>query len=209
MTFAKRLAEARRTAARWHAGQTYGHHPYTMHLDEVLAVALQYEIEDEDILLATRFHDAIEDVEGITPQTIVATTGNTRVALLAWAVTNEEGKNRKVRAKKTYPKIAGIPGATILKLCDRIANTRNCWLEAERMDANKRNRSKLGMYRSEYPGFRKALRRAEVEGPERLMWNELDRLFAWAPVVGEDRDYTLSMSDFQGTVPPILESLLD
>ena len=109
MTFAKRLAEARRTAARWHAGQTYGHHPYTMHLDEVLAVALQYEIEDEDILLATRFHDAIEDVEGITPQTIVATTGNTRVALLAWAVTNEEGKNRKVRAKKPTPRLRASP----------------------------------------------------------------------------------------------------
>lgn len=207
MKLSTRLARARRQAALWHGNQTYGHRPYTTHLDEVLAVALEFEIEDEDVLVATRFHDAVEDCDGVTVE-MIAQTESVRVAMLVWAVTNESGKNRKIKGRRTYPKIAGIEGATLLKLSDRIANARNCLMEAAVMDAGKRNKSKWGMYRTEYPGFRKALRRPEIEGPEFKMWAELDRIFAWEPTVGPETDGTMGMSDFDGQIPPVLETAL-
>jgi hypothetical protein len=41
---------------------------------------------------------------------------------MAEAVTNEPGRNRAEKFRKTAPKILGVPGAKILKLADRIAN---------------------------------------------------------------------------------------
>jgi hypothetical protein len=49
------------------------------------------------------------------------------------------------------------------------------------MDDNKRNRSKLGTYKSEYGAFRKALRSPAPDALEAALWAELDRLLAWVP----------------------------
>ena len=46
-----------------------------------------------------------------------------RAADLAYALTNEKGKNRKERANdKYYEGIRNTPFATYLKICDRMAN---------------------------------------------------------------------------------------
>jgi len=164
-------------AALKHGGQRYGAHPYQFHLLAALSVAFEFGITDEVVLIALPLHDTEEDTD--------ATRGEIRkgfgrdVEETVWRVTNEPGKNRKIRALHTYPKIAGCPRARLVKLCDRIANTRSCWLEVQDQDANKRNKSLLGMYRKEYGGFRKALRPSAPTGSEYSMWNELDRLMAW------------------------------
>ena len=178
---ARYLAIDRDRARELHKNQRYGHMPYTFHLDAVLSVALEFYITDEDILRATRYHDAIEDTEAVF-EDIQAWAG-TRVAELAWAVTLEDGKNRREKFQAAAPKIVATRGATILKLCDRVANVRNCWQELADQDANKRNKSKLGMYRKEYPMFRKALYNTDPDYTETEMalWAELDRLLAWNP----------------------------
>lgn len=172
------IKRARGFAAEHHGDQKYGHKPYLYHLDAVLSVAFEFGITDEDIIIATLLHDVVEDTEVTREQ--VSERFSNRVGDLVYAVTNEPGKNRKVRAKKTYPKILGIEGAVKLKLADRIANVRSCWLEAQEQDANKRNKSLIGMYKKEYGGFRKALKQ-DLDSVESAMWNELDKLLAWEP----------------------------
>jgi (p)ppGpp synthase/HD superfamily hydrolase len=178
MNLAQTLAMHRRTVISLHGTQRYGIHPYVWHLDQVLAVAFEYEIEDFDVLVATRWHDSREDVKNFDEQAIRKYV-NPRVSSLVWAVTNAEGPKGKARDRATYLKIASTPGATALKLCDRIANVRNCWLEVVSQDENKRNKSKLGKYKAKYPAFRKALKADRCSSSEAAMWTELDRLLAW------------------------------
>ncbi len=66
-------------------------------------------------------HDLIEDCR-ISFNTCVDHLGKDATEIV-YAVTNEKGKNRKERANdKYYDGIVKIPGATFVKLCDRIAN---------------------------------------------------------------------------------------
>lgn len=176
-SLAIKLAQARYFAAKAHHEQRYGSKPYVAHLDEVLSVAFQFYVTDEDILVATMLHDVVEDTE-IKLECIQKQFG-VRVAELVNAVTNEQGKTRKERNILTYPKIRTVNGATTLKLCDRIANVRNCWMESENFDANKRSKSMLGMYKKEYGAFRKALK-VDNDSNNTQLWLELDRLMAWS-----------------------------
>jgi (p)ppGpp synthase/HD superfamily hydrolase len=107
-------------------------------------------------------HDTIEDTD--TEYADLVEVFYEDIAELVYCVSNEEGKNRKERAAKTYPKIRSNSGAVALKLADRITNVENCILT---------DNSKLAMYRKEYPDFKKALYR---EGEYALMWKWLDFL---------------------------------
>jgi len=172
---ARNLAELAHTDV----GQRYGEGPYTVHLDAVRSVAFEFGIVDPAILVATLLHDVIEDTK-TTREQIEGIFG-TRVADLVDAVTDPPGHpNRKTRKAASYPRILAVPGATKLKLADRIANVRSCWAVATA--GAKRSKSLLGMYKREYGGFRKALRpEREIDPVEVAMWNELDRLLAWRP----------------------------
>lgn len=176
ISLAIRIRDARDFSIENHGEQRYGFKPYVFHLYAVMSVAFEFGIIDEDILIATMLHDVVEDTD-VTRETVQLYFGP-RVGDLVYAVSNEPGKNRKEKHKKTYLKIVAIPGAIKLKLADRIANVRSCWNEAKEQDASKRNKSLLGMYKKEYGGFRKALRN-DPDETELLMWNELDRLLAW------------------------------
>jgi (p)ppGpp synthase/HD superfamily hydrolase len=176
-SLASKLKRARDFASIAHGDQRYDHRPYTAHLDEVREVAFEFGVTDEDVLIATLLHDSIEDTP-TTPEQVTAQFGD-RVASLVQAVTNEPGKNRKERNVKTYPKIRSTPGAVTLKMCDRIANVRNCWMTAQKLGSDKKNKSLLGMYKSEYGAFRKALKEDNVSETDQKLWAELDRLLAW------------------------------
>jgi|CXWL01.1.fsa_nt_gi (p)ppGpp synthase/HD superfamily hydrolase len=130
-----------------HFGQTYNDEvPYTYHLEQVQAVLVRFGVRETVLLVAGTGHDLLEDTR--KSYNDIKERFGFEVAELIYAVTNEVGRNRKERAAKTYPKIAGNNNATILKLADRIAN-----LEYGLASGSKQ----VEMYRREYPEFRKAL----------------------------------------------------
>ncbi len=178
------LWQARCYAKLRHGDQRYGAFPYVHHLDETRNVAFEFGVLNEYILVATLLHDVMEDTD--TKFDHVSFYFGSQVADLVWAVTAVDvvdGKrlNRAQKNKLTYPKIRDCYGAITLKLCDRIANVRSCWSETEKYDDERRTRSRLGMYRAEYPAFRKALRDFQRSEINEAMWNELDRLLNWIP----------------------------
>lgn len=162
------LEAARNFAAEKHAakGQLYGDSPYVVHLDAVVAVLKSFGVSDQTLLAAAYLHDVVEDC-GVTTAEVEAEFG-AGVGELVWAVTNEPGKNRKERAQRTYPKIASTPGATQLKLADRIANVEACQLPPV-------NPAKLAMYRDEFASFDEAL---YVRGQYEHMWRLLEVLLS-------------------------------
>lgn len=104
----------------------YDGKPYVTHLEMVYDTALKYihlipEEEQENVLCACFVHDVIEDCRETYNDVKKAT--NEQIAELAYALTNEKGKNRKERASdKYYEGIRQTPYATFIKVCDRIAN---------------------------------------------------------------------------------------
>lgn len=106
--------------------QLYGFVPYTHHLFDVAEWLAEYGFDDEVIQAAAILHDILEDTRGkpneMKKRDLEEMFGE-EVANLVWAVTSEEGPNRKVRNALTYPKIraAGIR-AIAIKLADRLSN---------------------------------------------------------------------------------------
>jgi (p)ppGpp synthase/HD superfamily hydrolase len=148
---------------------TYDVHNYNLHIDGVLAVCKRYmakyftEEEQERVYKGCCCHDLLEDCN-INYAELKRTVGQD-VADDVYDVTNELGKTRAERNKRTYEKIANNKYALFIKLCDRIANTRFSFYMFE----------KGGMfekYWKEFPEFRDTLR----NGLYLEMWAELDDL---------------------------------
>jgi len=147
--------------------QRYGSQPYSKHLQDVVDIANKYinylaPQDREDVICACWGHDLIEDTE-FGPSDLEKLF-NVRVADLILRVSNERGWDRKERNFKTYPKIWSNDLAIFIKLCDRIANTRNSKETGYRM---------YETYKKEYPVFKYALNVRNLY-PE--MWEELDQL---------------------------------
>lgn len=119
-------------------------------------------------MLARWLHDAVEDTDMTVAQ--VELMFGKRVADLVYRVTNEQGKNRRERHEKTYPKILASDDAITLKLADRIANV-EASIETSDND-------KIGMYLKEYEGFRNKLHK---DGTHDAMWRHLDFLLNGSP----------------------------
>ena len=182
------LKVARFFATVKHAGQTYSGLPYTHHLaavEEVVrrfrhsiinetaparpggigveALWLQARIDVFDAVeVASWLHDSVEDT-GTKVKEIAEMFGE-RVAELVEAVTKVPAENRRASALLTYPKTRSVPGATALKLADRIANVEH----GGRL---------VDMYRREHEDFRRAL---YVPGEYEAMWAHLDGLLGAA-----------------------------
>jgi predicted HD phosphohydrolase len=152
----KLIEKAKAFATRAHDGQMYGDKPFIYHPGQVAKNAERFGF-DEEVIAAAWLHDAIEDTD-TTYHDIKQAVGK-EVAELVYAVTDELGRNRRERAEKTLPKtrLAGSR-AVGLKLCDRLANA----AENDRF---------LGMYRKEYPDFRRVL---FAEGEHATLWYLLD-----------------------------------
>jgi len=127
----------------------YGEFPYSEHLEQCHAVAIQYihliPIDDrENVLSAIWMHDLIEDC-GLTYNNIKNITGSSMIADIVYSVSDEKGKTRKERhSSKYYTGIIKTKYALFVKLCDRIANVSN---------SSKFEKQKFEMYKKEHLEF--------------------------------------------------------
>lgn len=102
-----------------HKGQKYGECNYITHLYQVADIAKELGYDD-DIIIVCFLHDILEDTK-VTYDQIKKEFGK-EVAEIVYLVTDELGRNRKQRKEKTYLKTRESWKATVVKICDRIAN---------------------------------------------------------------------------------------
>ena len=117
------LEFAQKFVAIEHYGISYGTKPYTYHLEQVVMVLNRFgflEKDNETLHIAATLHDVIEDTN-ISYEQIKFAFGE-EVADAVYSVTNEMGRSRLERFRKTYPKIAENKMGLTIKLADRIAN---------------------------------------------------------------------------------------
>ncbi len=159
----------------------YDDKPYEHHLEAVVSNVKSFAglLDPDQLELAEAgawVHDTIED----TRQTFndVASNVHPAVAELAYALTQEKGRNRRERESPSY--FAGIRAAgrvaILVKLCDRLANAEN---------AAATGHSMFGKYKKDMPEFLDALYCEESSD----MTEVFARLAAtvgaeWSPKVG-------------------------
>lgn len=191
--FNEKIKKARDYAEIVHGDQKYGDQPYIKHLADAYKVFLEFIIEPvygkvtqdgfvrdshgyvniiekyQDIACALLLHDTIEDTT--TTRDELAEIFGDDVADLVDAVSGV-GKNRAERLKSIIRKVEERPDAIVVKLCDRIANTRAS--EAE----FRAGQSKLFMmYVGELPAFKAALGGVYSEvGFIKRMWEYLESI---------------------------------
>ena len=167
------LEKAKYFAISVHANQKYAKYfPYEYHLSKVganlwLAGFGNYDtnINSMNVCCAGWLHDCIEDA-GVSYNDI-AREFNNQIAEIVYAVTNELGKNRTERNKKTYPKIKNNEYAICVKLADRIAN----------VEFSLQSGEMISKYREEYKLFKKSLYDKKNQTNEsEYLWRELDNL---------------------------------
>lgn len=175
MFFNEEIRKARYFAIEIHGSQKYDNtFPYIKHLEDVFLVLQRFGIKDVNLLIAAFLHDAIED--GAASYNKINRKFNKDVAELVYSVSDELGRNRKEKHKKTFPKIKGDFRKIILKLSDRIAN-----IEFGINDNTEK--SMFDMYKKEYPEFRKELRCFDLPDEDGFkmkmdqMWYYLDSIF--------------------------------
>jgi len=151
------IQEAMAFAIERHGDQKYGDAPYSVHLESVLRIAREFEL-DRSSLIAAPLHDTLEDTE--TTREELCTRFGEEPALLVFCVTGS-GPNRKARQKSIVEKLLAEPRAVNLKLCDRIANV-------EAANAAGRH-SIVKMYRSEQPLYDAVFRQGKAELYARLL----------------------------------------
>jgi (p)ppGpp synthase/HD superfamily hydrolase len=149
---------ARLIALQAHADQRYGVHPYSVHLEAVVAIlqnefafAVHSQARDE-LIAAAWLHDAFEDT-ALTADDLCGYVSNVTLALVT-ACTDGPGANRAQRKRRPYALIPLMPNAILVKLADRIANA-----EASKQHGPPRL---LEMYRDEHAAFCERLRFAPV-----------------------------------------------
>lgn len=121
--------QAKAYAIRCHeeTNHFYDDKPYAYHLQMAVDVAERFmdgrfsEREKELIRAGCWVHDVLEDCRQ-TFNDVRSEVGE-EVANIAYALTNEKGRNRRERANdKYYRGIRETPLAAFVKFCDRIAN---------------------------------------------------------------------------------------
>lgn len=124
----RKSQEAEKFAEFHHQNQLYGCKPYKYHLEKVREVAFEFrgEMSKDDFIIVVQscwLHDVIED-SGENYNSIKREFGFD-VAEVVYAVSEGKGRSRKERQNDLYYK--GIKESrlgTFVKLCDKIANTR-------------------------------------------------------------------------------------
>lgn len=171
------VEHAKQYALKMHGDQKYGDEPYSVHLENVENVLIEYDQISSTLRAAAWLHD-LEDIfklDSEESRNLFHTAMMTEfrdssmknyLYVIVEAVTSEPGKNRKERNTKTYEKIAKFRYAVVLKLADRIANGRK---------SKASNPGKYAMYKKEYPEFREKFYTSDIDILP--MWWELDRLF--------------------------------
>jgi thioesterase domain-containing protein len=153
--------DARQFAIQSHAEQRYGDQPYAVHLAHVVRLLKESEFADRvDFEAAAWLHDVIEDTSVQADE--IAKRFGPDVADIVSRVSDEPASTRAERKLRTYPKIKGHLGATVVKLCDRLAN----------LEASFQNQSKLELYLAEHESFYAGL---HFEGLATSLWDRLRR----------------------------------
>lgn len=148
---------------------TYDNNPYSVHLQMVYDFGCKYahllpDSQVDQALAGCWTHDTIEDTRQ-TYNDVKAACGEA-VAEIAYALTNEKGKNRKQRAnEKYYSGIRNTPSATFVKICDRLANAKY---------SKEKNNRMLEAYKKELPDFKNQLWLPEFKA----MFDELAELLS-------------------------------
>ena len=130
------------------ANHKYDAFEYEYHLNMVYENAKKFihlidEQERDNVLSACWVHDIIEDARETYNDVRKAT--NETVAELAYALTNEKGRNRAERAnEKYYQGIRATKNASFVKFCDRVANVQHSKQNGSRM---------FQLYKEENPNF--------------------------------------------------------
>lgn len=128
-------------AEKAHLNQTYDIYPYMYHIKQVVKIVEELGY-DESIIIASILHDTLEDTP-LSYNDIKKAFGK-EVAEIVYCVTDELGRNRNERKEKTYPKIRSNWKATVVKICDRIANINQ---------SKEYNRELYEMYKKEHSLF--------------------------------------------------------
>lgn len=144
----KTAEEVREWAYNEHnsVGHKYSNFEYSYHLSMVASFAEKFKeyINDEDfdiVLKACYCHDILEDTRN-TYNDLKKVVGD-EVAEIAYALTNEKGRNRKERASdKYYSEMRHVPYACLVKLFDVCANM---------IFSNTMDKSMFNMYKKELP----------------------------------------------------------
>ncbi|WP_291869377.1 phosphohydrolase [Maribacter sp.] len=145
------------TNRRVKVNHKYGKEDYSFHLSMVCDIVEQfiYLIDNEqreNVYCGCWVHDIIEDARE-TYNDVLQNTNET-IADLAYALTNEKGKNRNERANdKYYKEMHNVPNAVFIKLCDRIANITHSKNQGSKM---------FDKYKVENENFIKKLYRPEL-----------------------------------------------
>jgi len=191
MSTLQRILTAKRFALACHGNQMYGDFPYEYHLEKVQDVYRRrvtdemvafYGLTREILVIALWLHDTIED----TPATraMIEALFGTVVASIVFAVSDAkiEGANRKLRHWGTdavpgpYRLIPITPGATLVKLCDRIANMEASVVASEKFT---KGGHKLDMYKKEQTEFYQTLYVPHT--PLESLWVHLNNLLDYIP----------------------------
>lgn len=149
-------------AERVHSNQTYDIYPYMYHIKAVMNIAEQLGY-DESIITGAILHDSMED--GDLSYNDIQKAFGTEIAEIVYAVTDELGRNRKERKDKTYPKIKSNWKATVVKICDRIANITH---------SKQYNEKLFKMYKKESQNFYDSLYTDNIETQK--AWNFLIKI---------------------------------
>jgi (p)ppGpp synthase/HD superfamily hydrolase len=158
-------ATAKEFALKAHQGQRYGTREYSFHLEAVVSIAKEFKL-DENIISACWLHDTMEDCK-VSFQDLKNIFGE-RIAEIVYCVTDELGRNRKERKSKTYPKIKSNNDALCVKLCDRIANMQQSFID--------NNDNIISMYLKEHREFKKLLFSDNSTETLLLLWKRLEKI---------------------------------
>lgn len=150
-----------------HVNQTYDKtHPYGFHLDMVVDSVYQYghEVCDDEhdvlpLFFGAYYHDSIEDAR-LTYNDVKTNALRfmdeeqaLMAAEIAYALTNDKGRNRAERAgEKYYQGIRETPYAPFVKLADRLANISYSFKHSNVANAHMKD-----VYQNELPHFLQAI----------------------------------------------------
>lgn len=152
-------------ADKAHANQTYDIYPYGFHIRQVVKIAEELGY-DESIIVASALHDTLEDTE-LSYNDLKKAFGE-EVAEIVYSVTDELGRNRNERKLKTYPKIKANWKATVVKICDRIANMQQ---------SKDYNKELFEIYQNEHEIFCKSIMSKDHPQAETSKaWHKLNKL---------------------------------
>lgn len=152
-----------REVNHWYDGRRYEYHLEMAFNEAMEFIHLIPEETRPYILSAVLCHDTFEDCRQ-SYNDIKKNVGEI-VADIVFAVSNEKGKDRNEKQNdKYYHGIRTTPGATFVKLCDRLANTLHSHMTKSTM---------IKRYRVEYEHFKTQL----YEERYKPMFDKLEQIY--------------------------------